>query len=118
MPHLVLELSATVQTPLDHQNICRGLHAVFTDTGLFKASALKSRVVRHNRFFIGDGKGPSAFVHLEAAILKGKPLEVRKDLGEKLHKYLAEAFSDCCERDNCQITVEIREIDPDGYVKF
>jgi 5-carboxymethyl-2-hydroxymuconate isomerase len=55
---------------------------------------------------------------LEAAILEGRTLEVKKELGRRILDTLRKHYSPVFESLDLQITVEIRDIPRTGYSKI
>jgi len=117
MPHLVLECSANVPGEPDFDRVLKRLHEAMTTAGPFDLANVKSRVVRHERFRIADGAPDRAFVHLSVAVLAGREAETLRVTANALLAVLQDSFSSAHADGRCDITVEIREMRRDLYVK-
>jgi len=117
MPHLVLEYSANLPDPPDFDRVLEGLHRAITTAGPFDLANVKSRVVRRERFRVADGAPERAFVHLSVAVLAGREAETLRATGHALLAVLQEAFPRAHAGRHCDITVEIREMRRDLYLK-
>jgi 5-carboxymethyl-2-hydroxymuconate isomerase len=115
MPHLVLEYSANVPDPPDLDRVLERLHRTMATAGPFDLANVKSRVVRRECFRVADGAPERAFVHLNVAVLAGREAETLRVTAKALLEVLQESFSHAGGR--CDITVEIREMRRDLYLK-
>jgi 5-carboxymethyl-2-hydroxymuconate isomerase len=117
MPHLVLEYSANVPDEPDFDLALRRLHEAMATAGPFDLANVKSRAVRHERFRVADGAADRAFVHLTAAVLGGRDAEVLRATAAALLAVLRETFPRASTERRCDLTVEIREMRRDLYLK-
>jgi 5-carboxymethyl-2-hydroxymuconate isomerase len=117
MPQVILEYSANIKRPVEAGKILGGLAAVVSAASGIEISNFKSRVLKREKFVVGDGQGGGSFVHLEVGILSGRPPDVKRRIGKDCLEYLEECFEDEAERHELQITVEIREMDKESYFK-
>ena len=117
MPHLVLEYSANVPDEPDFDFVLRRLHEAMTTAGPFDLANVKSRAVRHERFRVADGAPDRAFVHLTVSVLAGRDGGALRSTAEALLAVLHEAFPRARAERRCDLTVEIREMRRDLYVK-
>jgi len=117
MPHLVLEYSANVPDEPDLELVLKRLHEAMTTAGPFDLANVKSRVVRHDRFRVADGAPERAFVHLGVAVLAGRETETLRVTANALLAVLQESFPRARADGRCDITVEVREMRRDLYVK-
>jgi 5-carboxymethyl-2-hydroxymuconate isomerase len=111
MPHFVLEYSDNILEEVDFKDFFERLHTLLVENGPFNLSAIKSRAIRHQQFYVADGKEPNAFVHLTLSIFKGRDLSIRQAV------VLKGEFARSFEKLNCSYTVEIKEMDKDTYFK-
>ncbi len=116
MPHLVLEYSANVADPPDFDRVLERLHRAMTTAGPFDLANVRSRAVRRERFRVADGAPERAFVHLSVAVLAGREAETLRATANALLAVLQESFSRA-HAQGCDITVEIREVRRDLYLK-
>ncbi len=116
MPHLVLECSANVPDRPELDRVLERLHRAMTAAGPFELAKIKSRAVRREFFRVADGAPERAFVHLNVAVLAGREPETLRATASALLAVLQESFSRA-HAQGCDITVEIREMRRDLYVK-
>jgi 5-carboxymethyl-2-hydroxymuconate isomerase len=117
MPHLVLEYSANVPDPPDLERVLERLHRAMTTAGPFDPANVKSRAVRRDCFRVAEGAPERSFVHLSAAVLAGREAETLRATASALLAVLQESFSRAHAEGRCDITVEIREMRRDLYLK-
>ena len=117
MPHFILEYSDNILEKLDHKDFFTRLHSLLVKSGPFRLSDIKSRVVSHSRYHVAEGGQSNGFVHLSPSILSGRDLAVRQAVGNRIMAFLRKEFARSFETLNCSITLEIKEIDRDTYVK-
>ena len=115
MPHCVLEYSSNVIDKPDWPRTLLALHKVIMGTGLFVLSDIKSRVIKHEQYFVGDGHDNQAFVTLDVQILTGRSDEVKSQISQAALPILAEAFPKTLADMKCSITVQISEIHRPSY---
>jgi len=117
MPHLVLEYSANVPDPPDFDRVLERLHRAMTTAGPFDPANVKSRVVRRDSFRVADGAPERAFVHLSVAVLAGREAETLRATANALLAVLQESFAGADAGGRCDVTVEVREMRRDLYLK-
>jgi 5-carboxymethyl-2-hydroxymuconate isomerase len=117
MPHCILEYSDNVTEAYEILEALAELHNELEKTGLFNIEDVKSRAQYYDDCYIGDGNPDNAFIHLKVSILKGRPVEVRQHLSNHLLEFLKVHFSASLSELNCQISVEISEMDSETYTK-
>ena len=118
MPHFILEYSANILEEVNPADFFLKVHELAMQTGTFSISDLKSRIVRHDRYHLGNGDYKNAFVFLSVAMLSGRDLSLRQDFGTKLLALLERQFAASLEKLNCSITCEIREINAATHFKL
>ena len=116
MPQIVLEYSENLVPRLDDATLFEGLHRLVADAGGLARERIKSRILRHERFSVGDGNPSRGFAHLSIALLSGKRPEVKARIGEAALRFLEEIFPGRHDPPP-SLTVEIREIDAACYFK-
>ncbi|NWJ41967.1 MAG: 5-carboxymethyl-2-hydroxymuconate Delta-isomerase [Geothrix sp.] len=115
MPHCILEASDNLLDQPDWGSLLREINGTLVGTGLFTAADIKSRLLRHPVFAIGDGAADQAFVTLNVQILGGRPDEVKAQLSEALLPVLARAFPHTFAKMRCSLTVQITDIHRASY---
>lgn len=115
MPHLTLEYSSNIVNRVDHAALFSALHQGLSRIGTFKIEDFKSRAYPAAAFFIGTGNDNQSFVNLDIATFRGKPLDERKLLTETALEILAGYFDDTLKGTNCDISVQITELERDVF---
>lgn len=111
MPHLQLSLAGSAST-FGIREILEELVAAFSQVETVDPGSLKAYVTELPLAVFGEGH-PDGMVHCTARVLSGRPLELRQRMGQVLAEVLRKHYGD----DPVKITVEIREMDRDTYVK-
>ena len=117
MPQLKFEYSDNIKSEVNFQHVLSHVHQLLAQTISCNIEDCKSRIIRLDDFFIGQGEKENAMIHLEVNILEGRSNELKHDLGQKLVAMLNSFFSDV-EGMNLQITVEIKDIIKNNYHKI
>jgi 5-carboxymethyl-2-hydroxymuconate isomerase len=115
MPHCILEASDNLLDQPDWTGLLREINGTLVATGLFTAADIKSRLLRHEVFAIGDGAPDQAFVTLNVQILGGRADEVKAQLSEALLPLLTAAFPLTFAKMTCSLTVQITDIHRASY---
>lgn len=117
MPHFVLELSDNIQDRIDVDRVLKSLHETLVSSGPFAMSSIKSRVIRHESYRVGNGDRANTFVHLSLAILPGRDENCKKEVAKALFAELKKFFPKTITESPHSITCEIRELDDATYQK-
>jgi 5-carboxymethyl-2-hydroxymuconate isomerase len=118
MPHCTLEFSGNVIDCPDLRRLFSELHDVLTSTGLFEREAIKSRAIRYDDYFIGDGDPHRAFVALDVSILSGRPDDAKARITEGALDLLKRHFAESIAEQICNITVQVSELHRSSYRRF
>ena len=87
------------------------------DTGEIKEDDIKSRVIEHNNFYIGNGNPNQAFVTLNIQLLDGRSDEFKEDLAQSALKLLSIHFELTFEELKTSLTVQITDINRKSYTR-
>ena len=117
MPHITLEYSANLVETVDQARLFDELHTALLELEAFPRSDIKSRVVRHATYYIDDGEARHAFVHLDFSLLAGRDISVRQRIVQICSRVLTQYFSRSLNDLNCQLSIEVREIERSTYIK-
>lgn len=79
----------------------------------YKIQDIKSRIIIHDDFLVADGAANQPFVHLQLAIMPREE-QVKKESTARLLDVLKDYFS---ATPNCALSVEVRTLDKDCYMK-
>ncbi len=117
MPHCILEYSKNVLETLDSNDLLRRLNIFVSDTFDVDIRKIKSRLLVRPDYVVSDGQKNQAFIHLEVAIMDGREKSTHVTLSKELHKFLKSEFSHTINSLPCSLTVEVRAMDSDTYVR-
>lgn len=118
MPHLTLEYTANLDEWAFDSELLLGLHRLLESVVGIKIENCKSRWRMVEEWVVGDGAGPSAFVHLDLRFLEGRPQKMKEAVGEAALQVLREHFAPVREEGlDLQITVEVQDIRRGTYFK-
>ena len=115
MPHCILEASDNLLDAPDWGALLRDLHGALTATGLFREADLKSRVILHPIFRVGDGAPDRAFVTLDVQIMDGRDDAAKTRISEALMAVLAPAFPRSAAGMRLNLTVQVSELHRASY---
>jgi len=108
MPQLTLEYTDNLE--FDVQPLLARLHSELVATGAINLKGLKSRAVRHAEYRIADGNPDYTFVHVNLLIREGRPIEVQKDVSQRVMIVLKETFGERFETSYLSLSVDIKEM--------
>lgn len=117
MPHLVLEYSGNVREDMDPAVLFAKLHTELAAAGGFRLQDFKSRLVRMDHHFIGDGTYEQSFVNLDVRTFGGKSTEARAVISKAALAVLADAFEATLRETACDISVQITELDRPSFAR-
>ena len=117
MPHCILETSDNIVETINKKGLLSRINNCLSETGLFNINDIKSRLVIHNDYFIGDGDQKRAFVTLNVAILGGRSQEIKNMISNKCLELLKSTFNESLKQLKFSLTVQITEMDMESYAK-
>ena len=112
MPHLIVEYSANVEEKIALDRLLDKLHASAVQSGIFPLGGLRVRAVRMDRYRIADCHPDNGYVHLTAIVGHGRPLDVRRRVGEELFATLTEHLDAAFRAEPLAISFYMQESDP------
>ena len=116
MPLLHLEYSANIPDKnIDFQNIFKQLHDNLSASDFCNIEVIKSRITKHDNYYIACGSPNKFFITLSVAVLSGRALAVLEHKGKVLLEILKDSFPKTHALGSKGITIEIREINKDLY---
>lgn len=112
MPHLIIAHSANA--PLDQvgPRLLSELVDTLAQVQTFPVDSLKCRLQRAEIFQVATGRTQS-FIHAELSLLSGRDVSVRQQIGQAI----ADVLVRYAPASDCQLSVEVREMDRSTYVK-
>ncbi|MEU5216264.1 isomerase [Streptomyces sp. NPDC020807] len=104
MPQITVDYSA----PLDRRGFARALHPLVVDTVDAELDACKTRFREIEELIVGDGSTYDVIVHVEIALLSGRPDADKAKLAEAVLDMLP-TFLPVPE--DVRLSVEVRDLD-------
>jgi 5-carboxymethyl-2-hydroxymuconate isomerase len=110
MPHVTVEYSANIRSDVSSKVLMKRIHETLAKFSTFNLREIKSRCIKQNDFYMGDGSPRNAFVYLRLEMLAGRRLALKKAIGAKLREVLRNSYRSAAKNYELQMSVEIREI--------
>ena len=118
MPHCYLEYSSNIKESVNPKIILTELNSLISAELKVDIKKIKSRAIERAEFVVSDGENNQAFIHLEVAVLAGRPDEDHIKLSKALHQFLKSQFQqDSIHQLPISVTVEVRVMESDTYVR-
>lgn len=115
MPHCIFQYPANIADEPDWPRIMRKIHEGLISTGLFVAGDIKSRVIGHDNYRIGNGEDNQSFVTLNLQILDGRSDEFKRQIADMALEILVASFQKPLVEQKCGVTVQVSEIHRASY---
>ena len=116
MPHIRVELSGNVARPGRLKPFLSVLAHALAQFETIEPKAVKAYLNVREHFAMNP-EGPPGFAHLEVSLMRGRQLELRRRIAEEMRRLVAEEFDEKVAAGEIAITVEIREMDPETYLR-
>ncbi|MBX7221715.1 MAG: 5-carboxymethyl-2-hydroxymuconate Delta-isomerase [Blastocatellia bacterium] len=118
MPHCILEYTDNVLDQPNWRELLLEIHEALVASGLFQRADIKSRVVCHSLYVIGDGDPKRAFVTLNLQILSGRTDEQKTSLSQACLTILQRTFPKTLHQGKCSFTVQVSELHRASYQRI
>lgn len=116
MPHLKLDASSNLLELGNLPEILRQLVAEFCRHETIDPASVKAYFREQGVWAMGEGARPG-FVHLEVAVLDGRPIELKQAIAQGMRGVLERCFARSIAEGLVGLTIEIRDMDRATYVK-
>jgi 5-carboxymethyl-2-hydroxymuconate isomerase len=116
MPHTTVEYSGTLAGALDRPGFGKALHETLVEVAGGRAAGCKTRFVRHDDLWIGDGSDHHAMIHVEIALLSGRTPRTKRAVTEAVLRLLREHTAPAPELE-VQFSVSLRDLDRESFVR-
>jgi len=81
------------------------------------SKAVKAYHTLRSNWQMGAG-APAGFAHCTVCLLRGRPVELRKQVADGVYDVLKRCFAQSVEAREISLTLELREMDADTYRKL
>lgn len=116
MPHLILTLTNNLAQEAYVPAILTELAVALAEFETIDSRSIKSYAMSPSQWVMGEG-APEGFVHLEVAILSGRPPELRQAIAQRLASIVQHHYQVPHDEGRASLTLELREMDRDTYQK-
>ena len=116
MPHIRLDTTADLPENADVPEILADLVAELSRHETVEPHSIKAYHTLRATWVMGEG-APAGFIHCEVAVLTGRSLDLRKAIGNALAQVLRHHFRTSLEAGDAGLTVEVREMDRETYIR-
>ena len=113
MPHLYVEYSANTEAIVAVDGLLDALYKTALASGVFPAGGIRVRAQRIEKYRIADCAPENAYIHVTALLGSGRPLDVRRRVGESLFATLREYCSDAFDRNPLALSLTMQELHPE-----
>ena len=118
MPHITLQFTDNIESLPNFNQLFSEVHQTINAIAGIKIENCKSKAIKLENFYIGDGSKSKGFLHLEVKFLAGRTIEVKSEIGKKLLEILKTHFKESLSLLDFQITIEIIDIEKNCYFKY
>ncbi len=111
MAHLTIQYSIELEKEYNIETFTEGLRATMCKTKIFPVGGIRVRAWSTNKNAIADGNKNNKYVDLILRMGKGRTLDEKKKVGEKIIEFSKIFFSKEIENNYFALALEIIEID-------
>ncbi|MBS1707094.1 MAG: hypothetical protein JSS65_00050 [Armatimonadetes bacterium] len=116
MPHVVLEVTDNLPEAAEVGPLLAELAKAIGGIESVDPKAVKVYANVRQHWAMGQGASPG-FCHLTICVLSGRPLELRRQMADRLYSVLRSHFSRSLASGLASSTLEVREMDAQTYRK-
>ena len=116
MPHLTVEYSKSLSDKIPMDQILKKLHLSLEACSGLDLNRVKSRLVEHAVVLGGKGALEIQMVHVTLAILSGRDPETKKSYSQTLFDTVVSSVP-VGVLSSISLTIEIRDMDRDSYIR-
>ena len=109
MPHQTIEYSANLETDLDIDALVDTMHKTAVGIDALPLGGIRTRAERRDIYRISDGHPDNTFINVKLHMAP-RPLEVKKDTGERLFQALCDFVQPVFDRRPMALSLEVTEI--------
>lgn len=116
MPHVHLETTADLPENANIPDILAALTHKLSTFETIQSASIKAYHLLRSNWQMGDG-APPGFCHCTVSILSGRSLALRKTIAAGMYAELKSHFEASLQDGEVAITLELREMDAETYMK-
>lgn len=112
MPHQIIEYSANLDADMDIDALVAAMHNMAVEIDALPIGGIRTRAARRDHYRISDSHPDNTFINVTLRIAP-RPLEVKKDAGERLFQTLRDFIEPVFNKRPMALSLEIQEIEPE-----
>ena len=116
MPHIHLETTSDLEENAHVPDILEALTLCLSSQETVPSKSIKGYHTLRSVWHMGEG-APAGFAHCEVALLNNRPIELRQKIAKDMMTVMREQFASSIGQSLVSVTLEIREMDKDTYMK-
>lgn len=113
MPHLYVEYSANTEALVDVDGLLDSLYDAALETGVFPLGGIRVRAQKMEKYRIADCDEENCYIHVTALLGHGRPLDVRRRVGESLFASLRGYCAAAFEKHPLALSLTVQELHPE-----
>jgi len=113
LPHLFVEYSANIEQKIALDDLLDRLYESALETGVFPMGGIRVRAFKTEHYRIADCHPDNGYVHVTAMIGHGRPLDLRRRVGEQLLATLTSHLQELFDASPLAISLNIQEFHPE-----
>ena len=113
MPHLYIEYSANAEAIIEIDGLLDALYDTALETGVFPLGGIRIRAQRIEKYRIADCSPQNAYVHVTGLLGHGRPLDVRRTVGEMLFSSLRDYCASAYASNPLALSLTLQELHPE-----
>jgi 5-carboxymethyl-2-hydroxymuconate isomerase len=118
VPHLYIEYSANSEAIIGLDGLLDRLYDTALASGVFPLGGIRVRAQRIEKYRIADCAPDNCYIHVTALLGHGRPLDVRRRVGEQLFAALKEYCADAFDEHPLALSLTLQELHPELNFKL
>lgn len=116
MPHIIIDYSANLEPHLELDALLASVHEDLIEMQLFPTGGIRSRARRIDHYRFADGARDYSGIHVEVLLSSLRPLEIRKEVGQRVFNRLQPAIQKLREhRPYIALSLSVGSIDAECF---
>lgn len=112
MPQIIVDYSDNIIEQDNFAEFFAATHKILAETLPTNLDDCKSRAIKQDNYYIGDGNSDGAFVYAYIQVKAGRSEAVLRAVEQQMLALLESHFAQSRRERNLQITLQIRELSP------
>ena len=118
MPHITLQYTNNVKESTSFEKLFHIIHQALHHIAGIKIENCKSKAVKLEDYYVGNGSGKPGFIHVEVKFMEGRSMDIKSKIGEHILNIVKNHFQSHIKNPDFQLTVELLDIKKTSYFKY